>query len=125
MHNIYLYHYFVYLYWVATTALLLNACCCCSSPFASVRTVLFICCSVRSTAAVASVAAAEASFLVCYCAFPQRLYEQRCRVLSLNTGRQDFCFLSLDASGCLRLFSIFRDNPLTTFSVGKAQFTAG
>ncbi|KAL8271439.1 hypothetical protein Esti_004640 [Eimeria stiedai] len=56
---------------------------------------------------------------------PMRLYRQRTRVLSVDSLRQDFCFLSLDSSGRLRAYSLFRSKALQSVRLDRGLFAAG
>ncbi|KAL8434036.1 hypothetical protein Efla_001508 [Eimeria flavescens] len=56
---------------------------------------------------------------------PVRLYRQHARVLYLDTLRTDFCFLSIDSSGWLRVYSLFRSQALQSVRLDRGLFAAG
>ncbi|OEH76294.1 hypothetical protein cyc_07425 [Cyclospora cayetanensis] len=56
---------------------------------------------------------------------PMCRYRQSARLLAVDCTRQDFCFLTLDAAGWLRTFSLFSSRPLQTLRVSKGLFAAG
>ncbi|KAL8437388.1 hypothetical protein ACSSS7_000983 [Eimeria intestinalis] len=60
-----------------------------------------------------------------YAVEAKRLYRHHTRVLCVDALRQDFCFLSLDSSGWLRAYSLFRSKALQSVRLDRGLFAAG